>query len=643
MRRPSAKLLALIGLLSCAPEPPPRKPDVLLICLDTVRADHLGCYGYSRHPTTPHIDELASQSVVFTDASAAACWTMPSVPSFLTGTWPLEHGVYEGSARAREGETTDLLPEKAHTLAEAFAEAGYDTAAIVHNAQLRRGNGFEQGFASFEEGNFDAREIRWRAKDWLDESSAGKPFFMYLHFLDAHFPCPVPDEYAGKFAEGADLSLYRGDGWKALRDDVNDGRRTLSTAEREALVALYDGAIRYIDDEIGRLLDALGRERKSENLVVCVIADHGEEFLEHGKIGHGHGLYENLLRVPWILHVPGRTAERIEEPVTLVDLHSTLLAVAGIPPASTATGVDRLSGRNGRTPLFAEHKEPGGYAQSLREGRWKLVRRWLPSVPSSAGAAPDPGLVLPAVDARWEVEVEATAQGVLRAKKVTPRLEPPSDPLEIKGIVERREPARLRLCGVEVLIEPATELSGEVPVREGKTLRWKDGVAPDGTLVKAFGHFANGGFVAERIKLYGAGERVEQLLRGPVGAAQGNRGEGRLRIGDVWIGWDAATRWPEDVRVAATVLSRQDVARIAEIGAGAAEGEGFRVETRLFDLLGDPEEQAPLQDPQRAEPMGSALDTFTGGLVLRRIWSEADRAILEPKAIDALRKLGYVR
>ncbi len=625
-------------LLACTPGPAPRPPDVLLICLDTVRADHLGCYGYERRPTTPHLDALARESVLFADASAAACWTKPSVPSFLTGTWPLEHGVYEGSARANEGETTDLLPENAHTLAEAFAEAGYATAAFVHNAQLRRGNGFEQGFERYDEGNFDAREIRWRAKDWLDERTAEQPFFLYLHFLDAHFPCPVPDEYAGMFAEGADLSLFRGDEWKALREDVNDGRRTLSSAEREALVALYDGAIRYIDDELGRLFAALERDGSSQDLIICVIADHGEEFLEHGRIGHGHGLYETLLHVPWLMRIPDRKAARVEEPVTLVDLHPTLLAAAGVRAAMRTAGVDRLSGATDPTPLFAEHKEPGGYVQSLREGRWKLVRRFLPA-PADAG--PESDFELPPVGTRWEVEVVVNSDGTLRAEKLAKRSEPSTDPLEIKARIEHREPSRMSLCGIEIRVEPTTELYGEVPVREGKTLGWEDGVAADGTLVKAIGRFADGGFVCQRIKLYGAGEEAEQEIRGSIEAADGQRESGRLRIGDVWIEWDAETNWSTETRSAA--LSREDVARIAELGAGPAEELGLRVETRLFDLAGDPGEQAPIEDPSRAAQMSATLDAFTRELFPRRIWSDADRAILESEALEELRHLGYVR
>src|SRR5262245_45073288 len=267
MRLPAAGPLVLLGFLACDPSPSRGRPSVILVCLDTVRADHLGCYGYARRPTSPCPDELARDATVFLDATATACWTKPSVPSFLTGTWPAEHGVYEGSAHGDQGETTDLLPDRARTLAEDFAEAGFETAAFLHNAHLRSGQGFEQGFDVYEEGSFEAREIRWRARDWLERRDRTRPFFLYLHFLDAHFPYPVPDGYAQMFAEGRDASAFRGEDWSSVRDAVNDGRRTLSPTELEALVSLYDGAIRYIDDEIGQLLGALRREGTDGDLV----------------------------------------------------------------------------------------------------------------------------------------------------------------------------------------------------------------------------------------------------------------------------------------------------------------------------------------------------------------------------------------
>lgn len=639
IRSAAFALPGLLTLAACAPTAPPSRPDVLLICLDTVRADHLGCYGYGR-PTTPHLDALAAESTVFADASAAACWTKPSVPSFLTGTWPIQHGVYEGSARGVAGETTDLLPADARTLAESFADAGYETAAFVHNAQLRRGNGFEQGFGVYEEGEFDARDIRWRARDWIESRPAGKPFFLYLHLLDAHFPCPVPSDYATKFSAGADLSIYGGDNWKTLRDDVNHGRRTLTAEQRESLVALYDGAICYADDQLGRLFEALQRGGTWKNLVVCVVADHGEEFLEHGRMGHGHGLYENLLRVPWILRRPGRAAARRTESVGLVDLPATLLAAAGLAAPATSMGVDRLTEARAAGPIFAEHKEPNGYEQSWREGRWKLVRRY---VLPSAETAPESRFELPAVGSPWEVDIERVGAGTLRATKAAPGSDPPSEEFEIKGSVERREPSGLVLCGQSVEVDRDTELYGELPVRDGKTLGWNDGVPAEGVLVKAVARLENGRRVARKIKFYAASEPLELSVRGPIVSVRGQRGQGTLEIGGVSIEWDASTRWPKLEGAVSAEMSREDILRILDREAGSGAPEGTRVESSLFDLASDPGELKPVDDAAVAARLGSTLDAFSSGIAPHRVWGPGDRTILDPAAVEALRKLGYVR
>lgn len=612
---------------------------MLLVCLDTVRADHLGCYGYGR-PTSPHLDALAARSIRFADASAAASWTKPSVPSFLTGTWPLEHGVYEGSARTQQGDVTDILPENARTLAETFALSGYATAAFVHNSQLKRGNGLEQGFEQYEEGDFDAQELRWRAQDWIDERSDGRPFFLYLHILDAHFPCPVPEEYAQMFAAGEDLSLFRGDSWRGVRDDVNDGRRTLTKDERDSLEALYDGAIRFIDDQFGRLLEFFERRERKRELVVSVIADHGEEFLEHDRMGHGHGLYENLLRVPWLLHAPGHAAAQVHEAVSLVDLYPTLLAAAGIETLPTGRGVDRLSKPFVPTPLFAEHKDPGAYVQSWREGSWKLIRRFEP--PSTDRAAPaefEP----PRVGSRFEVAIDATSTEHPVAIQLAPRGDAASDPFELKGLVEQRESGKLRVAGVEVHVTPETELYGEIPKRDGEAARLEDGVPREGTMVRVVVIPGASGLIAQRIKLYGPEEGIECVLRGPVTEAEGARERGRLRLGTIWIEWNAATKWSSRIDAQSPTLSREDIATIAELGAEEAARLGYRVETRLFDLATDPHEMAPVSDAQRTAVLSTELDAFAGRLARGRIWSASDRAALSSETIRALRGLGYVR
>ncbi|MHC4845840.1 MAG: sulfatase [Planctomycetota bacterium] len=340
-------LLPACGDLSARADETPRPRNAVMICLDTVRADRLGCYGYATRPTTPTLDALAARGVLFRDASSTAGWTKPSVPSFFTGTWPAQHGVYEGSARAKAGAVTDLLGDQARTLAESFEAAGYQTSAFIHNAQLKLGNGFEQGFDDYHDRMGDARDIRWQALDWLDERDEERPFFLYLHILDAHWPYDIPDEAAERFADGLDISMFRGGDSRALRDAINDGEVVLDEEQRRALDALYDASLRSIDDELAQLLAGLERRGLADDTTICVVSDHGEEFLEHGRIGHGHGLWENLLSVPWILAGPDVPAD-----VVTRDPSATAQPRARAPRSSrcdtwatAAAGRRRSSGR----------------------------------------------------------------------------------------------------------------------------------------------------------------------------------------------------------------------------------------------------------------------------------------------------------
>lgn len=351
--------------------------NLILICWDTVRADHLGPYGHDREGCTPHLDRWAAGATVFEDVTACACWTKPSVPSYMTGTLPLQHGVYRGSSKDAAGVVSDVLPEASVTLAEVLQGAGFQTAAVIRNAQLRRGQGIEQGFDSYDDQGGDAREIRWKAMDFLLERDPERPFLLYLHMLDAHWPYPVPDEFATRYASAAAVERFRGKDWKALRDEVNHGERPFVGAERDEMVALYDGAISYLDHELGRLLAFLEREGLMEDTAVALISDHGEEFGEHGGRLHRRTLFEEVVRVPLILAGPGVPRAEVTAPVGMVDLLPTLLDLLDL------AGPDQLAGTSLR-PLLAEGPAPAARPvvtelegprpqRALRLGRWKLV------------------------------------------------------------------------------------------------------------------------------------------------------------------------------------------------------------------------------------------------------------------------------
>jgi len=615
---------SLLAALACAPTAPEGPCNVILVCWDTVRSDHLGAYGYDEHPTTPFLDRLAERSIVFSRAYAPASWTKPSVPSYFTGTYPCQHGVYEGSARGEVGAVTDVLPEEATTLAEVFAQNGYQTAAFVKNAQLRLGNGFEQGFELYQDEAGDAREIRWRAVDWLDGVDPDRPFFLYLHCLDAHWPYRVPAEYAGMFAPYDEVRRFHGAD-SSLRDAINDGQEAFTDEDRQALLSLYDGSLRYLDDQLAQLVEALQLRGLEERTIVCLISDHGEEFGEHGVVGHGNGLWENLLRVPWILHVPGEAARRVDTAVSLVDLSPTLLRAAGLPGPRAVEGIDRLTDAGLDRPIFAEHKTPDRYSQSLLVARTKVTRELRFAASRSRRSFPV------AVGERWEAELELRPDGLATATQLKLRDEPSDEPVEVKGVVAALRAGSLQLGPVRVRFEETTERL--VPDDAAGV------VLSEGQVVKARGVFEGDEFVADRLKLYAAGEAGHLEIRGTVSAVETDTG--RLCLGGRWIGFDAGTQFknaPEKRR-----LGREEIARALELEADAVADAGFRFEVRAVDLDSDPDELEPPLALLAGDPLADRLERLSRELLRRRVYSSGDHRVLTPEALEDLRAIGYAR
>lgn len=611
------------------------RSNVILICMDTVRSDRLGCYGYQANPTTPHLDRLASESTVFLDASATAGWTKPSVPSFMTGTYPAEHGVYEGSARGIGGKVSDVLPDRAVTLAEVFSENDYRTGAVIHNDHLRKGSGIEQGFDAYEDQAGDARDIRWRAMDWLDADSGKQPFFLYLHFLDAHYPYPVPEAYATKFMKDADPALFRAAGWRRVRDAINHGERELSPAELRALNGLYDGSIRYIDDQLGLLFKALRRRSMLKNTVICVIADHGEEFMEHGRIGHGHGLYENLLRVPWILKIPDRTPRRLNTTVSLVDLFPTLLASAGLQEAVETEGIERLSDPDRNRTILAEHKEPNAYVQSYRQGSTKVLRRFVPPWRERESFTLADFLE---AGSRWEARLELLPDGTHRATRLKPKPDEAARHVEIKGRVRGLTDTGFRLAGYSVRTQSTTEFYGAVKDENRGVASLSEGVS-----IKTVGDFSDGVLVAQRIKVYPPEEEARPTLRARIRALEGTVGSGRIRLGEAWITVDARTDWDiEDFDIARERMDRSQIAQVLELGPDAAVAAGFQLTTTVVNLAADPKEQQPSDKLAAFARETEALGQWGRNVWNRRIYGEKDRSVLTREQVDQLRAIGYV-
>jgi arylsulfatase len=618
--------------VSCSakePAPPSGPPwNVVLLCLDTVRADHLGAYGHAR-ATTPALDALAARATIFTDTSSTAGWTKPSVPSFLTGTYPSQHGVFEGSARNEAGEITDLLPESATTLAEAFQQRGFDTAAFVHNAQLRAGNGFEQGFDTYVQESLDAREIRWHGLDWLDGRASTDPFFLYLHFLDAHWPYPAPEEFLTRFAPAEATARFRGKDSKALYSAINDGEHAMTAEDRAALEALYDGALAYLDHELGKLFAGLEQRGLAANTIVCVVADHGEEFGEHGKVGHGHGLWQNLLHVPWILFVPGRAAQRVDTPVSLVDLFPTLLAAAGVPAPATHEGVDRLADARTARPILAEHKAPDRYFQSLRSGREKVQRRFTPPKGNAAEVKELP--VQPGT--RWEIEF-TQADGRWLAREIKRDDGDIDDEPELKGPLTKLTDKDFEIAGVKITYDEETKRQTGAGTA-GPELA-------EGLVVKVRGEFADGALATDRIKFYPASDKGDPELRATVSAMRYAGGSGEVTLGGFTLAITPETDLGEAApRAKKRVLSRLEIAEF--LGAGAADfaaEHGYEVVRSAYDLAADPEELAPAEF-ERGTARDAELDQLLRSLVTKKLFGAGDQRLLDAQASQDLRDIGY--
>jgi len=281
---------------------------VVLIFVDTLRRDHMGLYGYDRD-TTPHLDAWARDAVVFDDARSVAPWTLPTTRTLLTGRQP-------------------ELYERSKTVAEDLREAGYATAMFAGNYYLSSSFEINRDWGLHEvQLEPGARTQVDRALAWL-RANRGQDTFLLLHFMDAHLPYEEPATYAHRWAGDAPASI----GTRFTRDQVLRSRQ--DAAEKTYIRDRYDQNIRYIDDQLQRLFDVL-----DDQDTVIFLADHGEEFWDHGGYEHGQSLYDELLRVPLIVEAPGLPPTRVEQPVSLLDVVPTLVHLTGAEPLPT-DGVD---------------------------------------------------------------------------------------------------------------------------------------------------------------------------------------------------------------------------------------------------------------------------------------------------------------
>ncbi len=321
------------------------RPNVLIYLIDTLRADHLGVYGYPR-PTSPEIDRFAADGVLFENAQAQSSWTRPTVVSLLTGLRPRAHGV---------NRRQDAVPAGIDTLAELLAADGYQTAGFVTNGNAGPNFGLDQGFEQFRHllESADTRE-RHRLSDhlnlwlfdWLEnQRSEDRPFFLYAHASDPHAPYTPPEPFRRRFAPGVDPAIGDLENVRA----VFQGGRPPGETTRQDLVDLYDAEIAFNDHHFGRLIERLKELGLYESTLIILVADHGEEFLDHGGWEHGITLYGEQLHVPLILKLPGGrfAGTRIAATVGQVDVVPTILELLSIAPPPALDGTNLLAAAAG--------------------------------------------------------------------------------------------------------------------------------------------------------------------------------------------------------------------------------------------------------------------------------------------------------
>ncbi len=308
-------LVAGAGYRWLVRRPVPR--NLILVSIDTLRADHLGSYGYGRE-TSPNLDRLARRSVVFRQAVAQAPTTLPSHAVLFTSRY--------WSGNPLPGEFPPV-PEEWLTLAELLKVRGFATWGFVDGGYMGRRFGFSQGFDSFDDRPLHIAGILHNVERWLDTHEADR-FFLLVHCYDVHSPYQPPPPFNVMF-DGD----YRGNFVPTAKnlEDIVQRRQTLTPEDLQHVVALYDGGIRYTDEQLGRFFDSLERRGLLGSSLLVVLSDHGEEFLEHGSMLHWQMHFSPNLHVPLIIAAPGLAPRSIEGPIELADFVPTVLELLGLP------------------------------------------------------------------------------------------------------------------------------------------------------------------------------------------------------------------------------------------------------------------------------------------------------------------------
>lgn len=323
----------LVLTFSCGSTPKAiDRPNVILIIIDTLRADHLSCYGYHRE-TSPSLDSLAASGTRWENCQAQAPWTLPATATIFTGLNAKQHG----TGRRLNGD--HRLHSEVPIIPTIFSNAGYKTCGIFNVVLLNENHGFSRGFDYYscvDDGNGRAAVTVDEFLQWLESDSDDRPFLAVLHFFDVHNPYDPPPPF-DKF--------YFPDDTLELSDwEITESGQIAHPEHLEHFLSRYDGEIKWVDIQLGRLFSELRFRGYADSTIIMVTTDHGEEFLEWGWIGHGGQLYQELLHVPLIMSGPGvPSGEVITETVAQFDILPALLSICSIEDTSSFEGVDLFS------------------------------------------------------------------------------------------------------------------------------------------------------------------------------------------------------------------------------------------------------------------------------------------------------------
>lgn len=397
----------LCTLLSCNSEKDPAPPkehkeplNVIFISVDSLRADHLGCYGYEKE-TSPTIDRLAREGVLFENTIAESSWTLPTHMSIFSGLTSTVHEV-------EYNESISLDPARV-TLAEVLRDAGYRTRGLWSGNFLHPIYGFGQGFEEddyegvidhsvddanlkFKGQNFRkmqkevGRSVRWtltsqlvsdKAVRFLEEKE-DRPFFLFLHYFDCHFAYIPPEEFWRKFDPDYEPASDHEVNFRDIEAGMNE-------RELQHILALYDGEILYTDQHLGRVMDAVKRLGLDDDTLIVFTSDHGQEFLEHGSRGHRVTLYDEVIKVPLIFRLPGiiQGDRRIPEQIRHIDIMPTILDFLALPVPGEVMGESFAGVLKGDSPppdvkalSRLQFEKEGFFLYSMRTQTDKLIVRW---------------------------------------------------------------------------------------------------------------------------------------------------------------------------------------------------------------------------------------------------------------------------